>query len=65
MAKVGEITTPTDVSIAASTGTRILNGPRAPLGADGIDGDYWHDTTGKALWGPKAGGTWAKVLQSA
>ena len=64
MAKVGVISTPTDVTTAS--GTKILNGPRPPLGSDGATGDYWHDTAGKALWGPKtAGGTWQKVLQSA
>jgi hypothetical protein len=65
MAKVGVISTTTDVSTAGA-GTIILNGARAPLGTDGAVGNYWHDTAGKALWGPKtAGNTWQKVLQSA
>lgn len=66
MAKVGEITTPTDVAVAG-TGTTILNGARAPVTGDGVVGNYWHDTAGKALWGPKdtSGTPWKKVLQSA
>lgn len=66
MAKVGQITTPTDVTIGG-TGTVVLNGPRAPLSTDGNVGDYWHDTAGMAFWGPKdtSGTPWRKVLQSA
>ena len=40
-------------------GKTILNGPNAPTAGDGIDGDFWLETTNNVLYGPKAGGIWA------
>ena len=43
-------------------GNSTLSGARAPQAADGIDGDYWIDTTNYptsvVLYGPKASGAW-------
>jgi len=43
-------------------GNAVLSGARAPQTSDGIDGDYWVDTTqyptSALLYGPKASNTW-------
>jgi hypothetical protein len=39
-------------------GSQIYSGTGAPLIGLGIDGDYYIDTLGKALYGPKTGGAW-------
>jgi hypothetical protein len=40
------------------TGTQILNGTGAPSPATGSDGDFYIDTTGFDIYGPKAAGVW-------
>jgi hypothetical protein len=32
--------------------------PPEDVDSPGVDGDYWLDTSGQALWGPKADGSW-------
>jgi len=39
-------------------GRTVLNGSGAPSGATGADGDFYIDTTAKAIYGPKASGSW-------
>ena len=39
-------------------GKTVLNGPDAPSGALGTDGDFYIDTTANAIYGPKANGLW-------
>lgn len=43
-------------------GNAVLSGARAPQASDGIDGDYWVDTTSyptsAVLYGPKASNAW-------
>ena len=39
-------------------GKTILSGAGAPGGGTGIDGDFYIDTTGWDIYGPKAGGAW-------
>jgi hypothetical protein len=43
-------------------GNTVLSGARAPQASDGIDGDFWADTTNyptsAVLYGPKASGAW-------
>jgi hypothetical protein len=54
------IVSPTGVQ--GPRGNAVLNGARTPLSSDGIDGDYWINTTSyptsAVLYGPKASGTW-------
>jgi hypothetical protein len=45
---------------AAGAGTTILNGSGSPADALGSDGNYYLDTTGKVLYGPRAGGLWPR-----
>jgi hypothetical protein len=37
---------------------KIINGSGVPADGDGIDGDFYLDTTNNTIWGPKAAGTW-------
>lgn len=39
-------------------GSQIYSGSGPPLIGTGIDGDYYIDVPGTALWGPKIGGAW-------
>lgn len=41
-------------------GTTTLSGNRNPVSGDGINGDYWMNTSGggRVLWGPKVAGAW-------
>ncbi|CAH1658773.1 hypothetical protein CHELA1G11_12858 [Hyphomicrobiales bacterium] len=39
-------------------GNTILGGGGAPDSGDGIDGDFYIDTTANAIYGPKAAGAW-------
>lgn len=39
-------------------GLTVLNGAGAPGAGVGIDGDFYIDTTAKAIYGPKAAGAW-------
>jgi hypothetical protein len=45
---------------AGADGSTTLSGNRDPVSGDGIDGDYWMNTSGggRVLWGPKASGAW-------
>ena len=40
------------------SGTVWLNGSGAPSSGTGADGNYYLDTTGNVLYGPKASGAW-------
>lgn len=42
----------------ASGGQTILNGTGAPTSATGSDGDFYIDTAGDAIYGPKSSGAW-------
>lgn len=44
--------------IQGVAGKQILNGAAAPVSGDGLDGDYWIETTNSRLYGPKAAGAW-------
>ncbi|MEO6126555.1 MAG: hypothetical protein ABIR32_22870, partial [Ilumatobacteraceae bacterium] len=46
---------------AAGAGTTILNGSGAPASSLGSDGDFYLDTTGNILYGPRAGGLWTGI----
>jgi hypothetical protein len=54
------IVSPTGVQ--GPRGNAVLSGARTPLSSDGIDGDYWVNTTSyptsAVLYGPKAAGAW-------
>lgn len=39
-------------------GKTILNGSGAPGAGLGVDGDFYIDTTGELIYGPKTGGAW-------
>lgn len=39
-------------------GRTVLSGVGTPGEGNGADGDFYIDTTGPALWGPKSAGTW-------
>lgn len=39
-------------------GLNVLNGAAAPTGGDGVDGEFWIDTTAWDIYGPKSGGAW-------
>lgn len=43
---------------AGRDGNTILNGTGAPAASTGRDGDFYLDTSGDRLYGPKASGTW-------
>jgi len=44
--------------IAGADGNTILSGDGAPAGGTGNNGDFYIDTTGYDLYGPKTGGAW-------
>lgn len=46
------------VGPAGTDGNTVLSGAGAPGGGTGVDGDFYIDTTGPDLYGPKAGGVW-------
>ncbi|MBL7764728.1 MAG: hypothetical protein JNJ58_01440, partial [Chitinophagaceae bacterium] len=39
-------------------GKTVLNGTLNPTGADGVDGDFFINTTTNEIFGPKTGGVW-------
>ncbi len=43
---------------SAVTGLPLFFGQGTPQAVDGIDGGYFFDTAGGALWGPRQAGTW-------
>ena len=43
---------------AGANGNTLLNGTGAPADTLGNDGDFYLDTAGNVLYGPKSGGTW-------
>jgi hypothetical protein len=43
---------------AGADGNTVLNGTGAPAVTVGHDGDFYIDTAGDVLYGPKSGGTW-------
>jgi len=43
---------------AGTDGTALRSGSGAPAPSDGVNGDFWLQTTGTVLWGPKADGAW-------
>lgn len=48
----------TYVPVAGARGNSILNDARLPVAGDGVNGDFWIDTTTTMLYGPKAAGAW-------
>lgn len=42
-------------------GNTILNGSGAPGGGTGSDGDFYMDTSGNNIYGPKASGSWGSA----
>ena len=53
MPTFGTVDTQTELT---GGGTLIINGTRPPTDTDGAVGDYWLDTAGKTLYGPKGAG---------
>lgn len=45
-------------SVGGGSSRTILNGVAAPTSGDGIDGDFWIDTVGLDIYGPKTAGAW-------
>jgi collagen type VII alpha len=43
---------------APAAATSLLSGSAAPSNAAGQDGDFFIDTAGRTIYGPKAGGAW-------
>lgn len=43
---------------AGADGKTVRNGSGVPAGGLGVDGDFYIDTTGNLLYGPKASGAW-------
>lgn len=39
-------------------GTSVLNGTSNPTSSDGVDGDFYINTTSNAIFGPRASGAW-------
>ena len=39
-------------------GLSVLNGPADPTPSDGVDGEFWINTTTMQIFGPKSGGAW-------
>jgi hypothetical protein len=48
------------VSFQGRDGTSILSGARAPISSDGLEGDFWLDTSNTVLYGPKTS-SWPSV----
>lgn len=46
------------IRVVGVDGATILNGTVAPTSGDGVDGDFFLNTTTSTLYGPKASGTW-------
>ena len=44
-----------------TAGFTILNGSGAPGAGTGVNGDFFIDTTNKAIYGPKAAGSWGSA----
>ena len=44
--------------LAGTNGNGVLNGASAPTNNQGVDGDFYVNTTTNTLYGPKANGTW-------
>ncbi|MCD6502447.1 hypothetical protein J7L01_07570, partial [bacterium] len=44
--------------VGPAGGRTIHNGTVDPTSGDGIDGDFWINTTTNYIWGPKASGAW-------
>lgn len=42
-------------------GNSVLNGTAPPAPTDGIDGDFWIDTSADAIYGPKTAGAWGSA----
>ncbi|MDB5148223.1 MAG: hypothetical protein JWQ57_2243 [Mucilaginibacter sp.] len=43
---------------AGPRGNSVLNGTIDPTSTDGLNGDFWLNTTSKVIFGPKSGGAW-------
>lgn len=44
--------------LAGNNGNGVLNGASAPTNNQGVDGDFYVNTTTNTMYGPKANGTW-------
>ena len=44
--------------LAGTNGNGVLNGASAPTNNQGVDGDFYVNTTTNTIYGPKANGTW-------
>jgi hypothetical protein len=47
-----------DQGPTGADGKTVLNGAGAPQSGNGVDGDFYIDTTNADIYGPKAGGAW-------
>jgi hypothetical protein len=54
-----------EAAIPGSPGSAVLGGNRAPTTEDGKDGDWWINTAGRLIYGPKAGGGWPSGISIA
>jgi hypothetical protein len=43
---------------SGSDGLSVLNGASAPTSGDGLDGDFWINTSNWTIYGPKTSGAW-------
>ena len=53
------------VSLVGADGTdgkSVLNGSGVPQSTDGVDGDFWLETTNTRLYGPKSNGAWSSYV---
>lgn len=55
---LGELWMVATANAEAAGTAQLLSGSRAPLAADGHDGDFWIDDTSWIVYGPKSGGAW-------
>lgn len=58
MARAALVPVYTEVPSMGIDGRTVLSGARVPLNTDGRVGDFWLDTAGKKLYGPKSAAGW-------
>lgn len=51
-----------DRRLVASVVNQLLNGTGNPGPSDGVDGDFWLNTTTNVMWGPKTSGSWSNSI---
>jgi len=51
-----------DRRLVSTVVNQLLNDTIDPTGSDGVDGDFWLNTTSNVMWGPKAAGSWSASI---